>query len=328
MEFPRRIIVVFVDGVGLGEADAATNPLVCADLPVLRDLLDGAPVVAASAPLHTARAALLGLDATLGLEGTPQSGTGQTALLTGHNAAARYGRHFGPWVPASLRALLREENVLVAAQRAGRSVAFANAYPEELFSLPVPPSVGRRTGAPVPSDAGRRTRRTPRYLEAGPPMAALAAGVLTRHTEALARGEAIASEITNEGWRDRLGRTDLPVITPGEAGRNLAGIGAEHDLTLFAHYSTDYAGHAGRMDRGVEAAQRLDAFLGGVLNAMPEDMTVIVASDHGNLEDVRAGHTRNPALALVFGGDLAALCDGWQAITDVAPAILRSLEAL
>jgi len=321
----RRVILVFVDGVGLGADDPSKNAFAAARLPVLRGLLEGAAPVAGIAPLHTARASLLGLDATLGLPGAPQSGTGQAALLTGQNAAARFGRHFGPWVPASLRPMLRAQNVLVAAQRAGRTVAFANAYPEELFSLPVPAPVQRSTGVPLPSDAGRRARGMPRYLEAGPPMAALAAGVLTRHTDALARGEAVASEITNDGWREGLGRTDLPVITPHDAGRNLARLGAQHDLTLFAHYATDYAGHSGRMDRAVEAVERVDAFLGGLHAAMTPDTTVIVTSDHGNIEDVGVGHTRNPVLTLVTGHDHAALSEGWTVITDVAPAILRAL---
>ena len=69
------------------------------------------------------------LDATLGVDGLPQSGTGQTALLTGENAADLQGRHFGPWVPVALRPLVEGRSVLQRALDAGRSAAFANAYP-------------------------------------------------------------------------------------------------------------------------------------------------------------------------------------------------------
>ena len=41
-----RIVVVFLDGVGLGEHDSAVNPLVAARLPVMAGLMDGAPLVA------------------------------------------------------------------------------------------------------------------------------------------------------------------------------------------------------------------------------------------------------------------------------------------
>src|SRR5919108_3810781 len=111
-----RVLLVFLDGVGLGDDDASYNPFVTASLPVLHALLDARPIVRASAPFHAARASLVALDATLGVAGTPQSGTGQATLLTGVNAAQRCGRHFGPWVPAQLRPLVRNENVLVRAQ--------------------------------------------------------------------------------------------------------------------------------------------------------------------------------------------------------------------
>jgi len=315
-----RILFVFIDGVGLGEGEAAFNAFVTARLPTLDAVLDGAKAIVRTTVLSTRYATLLPLNATLGMDGTPQSGTGQTSLLTGINAAQRYGRHFGPWVPSSLRTLLRKENVLARAMASGCQVAFANAYPEELFiELPAltPVAVARPEAPP--------RRRTPRFLQAGPPLAAIGAGLLTRHTTALERGDAIASEITNDGWRDRLGRTNLPVITPAEAGHNLARIAASHDLTLFAHYSTDYAGHEERLDHAVLALERVDAFVGGILEAAPDDLLLIIASDHGNLEDARSGHTRNPAIGLAVGRDHEAAAP-WTSILDVTPAILSILE--
>src|SRR5687768_17734503 len=107
------------------------------------------------------------------MPGVPQSGTGQFTLLTGRNGAHAFGRHYGPYVPTALRQELRETNVMTIARRAGRSVAFANAYPEELFG-----------GSPAEADAAAVGP-----LRAGPPLAALGAGVLTRHTKELHEGD-------------------------------------------------------------------------------------------------------------------------------------------
>src|SRR5438067_435351 len=107
-----RVLLFFVDGVGLGDDDPAINPFVTARIPTLNSMLDGAPPTRASAGARTTRASLVGLDAQLGVPGLPQSGTGQTALLTGHNAPQTFGRHFGPWVPVRLRALVAGESVL------------------------------------------------------------------------------------------------------------------------------------------------------------------------------------------------------------------------
>lgn len=300
------VLLLFLDGVGLAPA-GEHNPFARAGLPVLRSLLDGVAPFAEHVGRTTSHASLHALDAVLGMDGLPQSGTGQAALFTGTDAIAQHGRHFGPWVPTTLRPMLAETNLLVRAQTDGYDVAFANAYPEEAVAM-------LRSGA----------RRLPAFLRAGPPLAAHAAGLLTLHTPELARGTAIASEITNTGWRTKLHR-DVPDITAAHAGRNLAAIVEAHDLTMFAHYQTDTVGHMREMEPAVEALERVDAFLGGLMAALPEGATIVIASDHGNIEDVRVQHTRNPALGMVIGagaGDAKL-----SAITDVVPFIRRLLRS-
>lgn len=324
-----RVLLLFVDGVGLGPDDPSSNPFLHARLPFLQELMGGMPLVRGTAPAHAERASLAAVDATLGHAGTPQSGTGQATLLTGADAVALHGRHFGPWVPARLQQLVREENVLTRAAAAGRRVAFANAYPEEVLDL-VADGTGGRPAPPLPSDAPARSnrahRRAPSFMRAGPPLAALGAGVLNRHTADLERGDAVASEITNEGWRRMLGRTSVPAIDAVAAGSNLAAIAAAHDLTLFAHYATDYAGHRRDMAGAVEALERLDAFLRGIVASLPGDMLLLMVSDHGNIEDIRTGHTRNPAVGLVVGPEHVELSRRLHTLTDVTPSILDALS--
>lgn len=296
------VLIVFLDGVGVGPGDAEINPFVRAELPTLRALLGGTiptleetGLVVGSNPHRTAVA--LALDATMGVEGLPQSGTGQTALFTGRNAAREFGRHFGPWVPVGLRPLLQEEGLLQRARDAGRSTAFANAYPARW--------------------AEHRSARRP----AAPPLMALSAGLLTRYAEELARGDAVASEIVTDGWRRHLGY-DGPEVTAEEAGEHLGRISAGHQLTLYAHWATDTVGHRGTMPEAQGALERVDRFLGGVLRTLPDDHLLLVTSDHGNLEDVRVGHTRNPALTILAGPDAATRAGGLRTLMDVTPAVL------
>ena len=302
---PRRALLVFLDGVGVGPGDAAYNPFAAAHLPRIGELLGGRlPVLehlGAGGRIVAERAVLAAADATMGVPGLPQSGTGQTALLTGRNGAAEYGRHFGPWVPTGLRPLLAAENLLRRALDAGRRVAFANAYP--VAGVPADPRIFRRP--------------------AGPMLAAQSAGALTRGPAELAAGEAVASSITNERWREHLGSA-IPDATPGEAARTLARIAAGADLTLFAHYDTDYTGHRGDMPAAAAALERVDAFLGALADALPPDALLVVSSDHGNVEDVRAGHTANPVPVLAIGAGREAFAEV-RSITGVAPAILGAL---
>ena len=309
-----RVLFLFVDGVGLGPAEE-TNPFTAARIPTLEALLDGRRPYAGVGPHSGGDATLVPLDPTHRADGTPQSGTGHTTLLTGEDAVALFGRHYGPWVPTALRPLVAERSILARAREAGLRVAFANAYPEELMDR-VP------SGVPV-AEAVTSGRLGP--LRSGPPLAALGAGLLTRHTDALARGDALASEITNDGWIERLHRTALPRVTPEAAGRNLAAISAGHDLTLFAYYTPDYVGHRGTWAEAVEALERLDRCLVGVLDGLPEDVLLVVASDHGNIEDTTREHTLNPALGLVVGPGHAAVAGRLEHLWDVPRVMLEVL---
>jgi len=303
------VLVIFLDGVGIGEADPAANPFFATELPTLSALVERPPSLSdlhRSGQLHGRPTAAFPIDATLGVEGTPQSGTGQTALLTGRNGALEFGRHFGPWIPTALRPAVRDENLLVRARTAGRTVAFANAYP--------------------PGWPGERSRRR----VAGPPLAALGAGALTRHAEHLARSEALTSGIVNEAWIEHLGPSDLPRPSAREAGRTLARIASTADLTLFAHYATDTAGHTQEMAPAVAALERVDALLSGVMEALPADHRMVVVSDHGNLEDIRTGHTRNPALGMVVdsveGTDAATVAADMVSLVEVPRVVLGLLD--
>lgn len=276
---PGRVLFVFLDGVGVGESDPAVNPFVAAAdrIPSLATLMGGRVPTLDDPYGGGGGGHAFPLGATLDMDGTPQSGTGQVALLTGESAAEIFGRHFGPWTPVSLRPLVEERSVLRTARARGLNVAFANAYPR---GWP-----GKR--------GGRRL--------AGPPLAARGAGVLDRHEEALGRGEAVSSEIVNDSWREHLGHPELPRVTVEEAGANLARISRSADLTLYAHYATDTAGHRRSRADAIDALLRVDGFLSGLRAELSADTLLLIASDHGNIEDVRGGHTRNPALGIASG---------------------------
>src|SRR5512134_3749832 len=128
-----RVLMFFLDGVGIGRKDPEENQLLVARLPVLTELLGGKLPTLRHRGWSEAPATLLPLDATLGVPGLPQSGTGQTALFTGVNAARLLGRHFGPYPHSALRKIIGEKNIFHQLKRRGKRVCFANAYPEQFF---------------------------------------------------------------------------------------------------------------------------------------------------------------------------------------------------
>ena len=105
------VLVLFFDGIGIGEDDAGRNPFAAIDARRLaplaaRELDDGSLFRA--------------LDATLGIPGLPQSATGQTTLLTGVNAARVLGRHQTGVPGPTLRPILERESLFLKLVQAGR----------------------------------------------------------------------------------------------------------------------------------------------------------------------------------------------------------------
>lgn len=291
---------VFVDGVGLAPA-ADHNPLSRVRMPTLEGLIGG-PLVLESA---TRRPQLLleALDAGLGVDGLPQSATGQTALLTGHNGARTLGRH-QPAIPgAQLRALLERESLFLKLRRVGYSATFANAYTDTYLER-------------LESGRGRASATT---------LAVRAAGLHFRRLTELEAGTAVTWDIE----RDLFARREPGVesVTSLAAGRHLAAVAREHDFTLFETFLTDLAGHRRWGVEPEEALRRLDGLIAGVEAAAPPELTWLLTSDHGNLEDERTtSHSRNP-VPLLVRGPLAPRFSGLESILEVAPAIQEALAS-
>lgn len=310
-----RILWIFVDGVGLAPA-GPDNPFSTTPLPTLEGLLGGPLVwdVAGSAGTAPDGApwTLTALDARLGVPGLPQSATGQTALFTGVNAPRHMGRHVTAFPGPRLREILQEHGVLGRARAAGRSVTFANAYTE-----------------------GYRKRLETSWRRVGATtVTALAAGLELRTVEDLERGEAVTWDVT----RDLFGRSpakpetprrlpEVAPVNPADAGRHLALLAARHELTLWETFLTDLVGHRRLEVTPGEALERVDGLLGGVLAHRPAELTVVLTSDHGNLEDMaHRVHTENP-VPLLAVGPRASRFAALEALTDVAPAVLDALNA-
>lgn len=286
------VVLILVDGVGVGER-GPQNPLDGAGSPFFGNFR-GEPL---AAPRGGAAALT---DARLGVEGLPQSASGQASIITGENAPAILGRHQSAFAGGSLRPLLRERSLFGRLGRAGLRVAHANVAPSSV--------------------ARRRVRTVSAWT-----VAAEEAGLAPRTLGDVASGGALHHDFTNESLIAY--GCDLPRLSPEEAGGRLAAIAAAADFCAFEYFLTDAAGHAGDAALARRHVARLDRFLEALLEATDlERSTVVVTSDHGNLEDLSTGsHTLNPVATLVWGDRAAETARGIATLLDIAPAVERLL---
>lgn len=285
------VLFVFLDGVGLGSDDPEINPLAASRLPGLRSLLGGAPT--ASLPERGEPVLFRALDATLGHEGLPQSATGQTTLLTGVNAADVMRGHYGPWPGPTLKEVLADHTLF---HLAPGGAVLANAYPDRYFR-----SVGTR-----------------RFRPSAPVVAAQAAGVRLRTVADYEEGAAVAADLTGAYFAEVA--PGATVLEAGVAGARLRRLAAGHAFTFFDVWLTDRLGHERARDAALKLLEDLDAFLMGVLDDLG-DVTLVLTSDHGNLEDLSTkSHTRNPVPLLVAGQGAEAFAEVSR-IEQVAQAV-------
>ena len=306
-----RVLLLFLDGVGIGRRDPHVNPFFAANLPALRSMFDGELPSLHSRRASSRSATLIPLDPNLGVAGLPQSGTGQTALFTGVNAPRLVGKHFGPYPYSTLKPVLQERNIFRRLLFADRSVAFANAFPDRFFEYARQPRA-------------RLTVTTLSCQYAGIP--------LRTHVE-LAAGTAVSADITGAGWA-ALGHRHVPLLEPAEAGRRVARLTRDHDFVLFEYWKTDHAGHSQSMHEAVEVLEKFDGFLVGIMEGLDTRETLLlITSDHGNLEDLSTkSHTRNPVPLILYGfhhAEHARELDaaGTPDLTHITPFILRLLHA-
>lgn len=295
----RRVLLVFVDGVGIGQNDPAVNPIVAAATPVL-DALLGRKLAGFAAPFSHDGAFVVPADATLGLPGLPQSATGQTALLTGVNAAEVEGRHVTAYPTKALREVLSGHNLFRRVRETGGTAALANTYTPNYFQA---------------VEAGQ-------LRHAAFTFSALAAGVRLRGLDDLLAGRSIFHDLTNA--RLRAWGYDVPARTPRESGQVLGRLSRDYHFTAFEFFLSDLAAHHRIPLAEADVVGMIDALIGGVLDSVSLDETlVLMISDHGNLEDVRAhAHTRNPVPAVLVGAGREEVGGRIGTLTDVAPAIV------
>ena len=300
-----RILTLFLDGIGLGEDDPASNPFAIADTPVMRGLANGRRWLAATGPQESANAIFVPTDARLGIPGRPQSGTGQASLLTGINAPQLIGRHYGPKPEAKTRALIAQHSYFKRLERRGKSARLLTAYPPRLLA-----------------DFARG-----KTLRSSVQQAAYESGIPHFTIDDVIRRRALTAEWTTEGWRRHLGFADLPEYSPTEAGKLLASLSQKFDFSFHSHWLTDRIGHRGTLEQGVEILERFDAVLGGVLaDWRANEGLVVITSDHGNMEDLSTRrHTLNDVPTVVIGERAAEFARDFRSLTDFAPACDRML---
>ncbi len=285
------ILLLFFDGVGIAPPDTKANP-------ITEFINRPFPVGNHEYDFH--EGILVPTDATLGIDGLPQSATGQTTILTGVNAAAIEGRHVTAYPTTKLRRLITDQSLLKTIKEAGATPTFANAYHPDYFR-----------------------RKHTRYSVST--WAWLAAGIDYLTIDDLRQGTAVSHDITNE-FMHRYGYA-VPIREPEETGQILANMLDKYDFVFFEYILTDRCGHRQDMAEAVVRLGQIAGLMTKLLQAADlGESTVMLTSDHGNLEDLSVKtHTLNPVPTILWGRHARMMAEQIRSIQDIAPVVLQEI---
>ncbi|MFQ3565529.1 MAG: hypothetical protein SNJ59_00885 [Aggregatilineales bacterium] len=297
----RRILLIFVDGIGLGDDDPSINPFATAQTPTLNALAGGKRWLRDAGRQKTERSFFIPTDPRMGVPGRPQSASGQAAILTGRNVPALIGEHYGPRPNEAIRELLAQDNFFKQVVAQGKSAALIEAYPPQFHRA---------------INSGKRLRSS--YQQA-----VHEAGLPLLGEDSIYAGEALAVDWTGEGWRTQLGYHDTPIYSPFEAGQRMVAIARRYDFAFFSHWITDMLGHRGTLNEGIRLLETFDRVMEGALDAWDDrEGLMIITSDHGNFEDMsHSKHTENDVPTVIIGAEREAFAEKIHTLSDLVPAM-------
>lgn len=289
------VILFFIDGLGIGQR-GESNPLSqIKNIEPLGNFQNEKNEIIFDG-------VLIPTDPRLGIEGRPQSASGQTTILTGINAPKHLGVHKQGFPNQILRDVIAEYSIFLQLKNLKiEPNVFANAYTPKFFS------------------------ETPRWKSATT-CAMEAAGNSFRKLPDLFGRKALFHDFTNRHLIE-LG-FDAPIFSPLDASGILAELVSNHRFTLYEYFITDKIGHAQDFEKAAEYLPPLAEFIRKTLQKINlEKTTFILTSDHGNIEDLSVrNHTLNDVPTIIWGRKKHEAAKMIKDLSDITPTIINLLS--
>lgn len=266
-----NVIFIFVDGLGIGLNNPSFNPC-CSSKHLI---------------FHPENKNILGgqiyrLDSCLGVQGLPQSATGQTTIYTGKNASQLIGKHLFGFPNKQLKSLIAKYSIFCELKISGFSCRFVNAFRPVFFTTP---EIFSNINLSATSEMNK------------------SAGLAFSSLKDIRKEKALYHDYTNSELIDK--GFDVPKFDAKRAANILLNLSDKYDFILYEYFLTDFAGHKKNMEYAIYRLNEIESLIYHVLiESRKLNKIVIVCSDHGNIEDLRTkSHTYNPAFCALWGNN-------------------------
>ncbi|MBU1077794.1 MAG: alkaline phosphatase family protein [Spirochaetes bacterium] len=314
----KKIVFIFIDGLGIGNR-SENNPFFKYNSGIFSFFDDD---ISGHGIIKIPEGFLIPLDAQLGMEGAPQSATGQSTLFTGINTVDVLKKHLWGFPNKALRKILMQDNLLLKVKNMGYRSVFLNCYPVYADEL-------SRGLLELNEDGDYSVRDKKSSLSTLLKMISvttiMALSIRQRFAgiQELIERKCIYQDFTNRLLKKR--HPEVPLFSAKEAAYIIIARIKEYDFILYEYFQTDKAGHSRDNDRAKQIAEDLDLFVKTILENLDLDQTVLcICSDHGNFEDLSIRtHTENKIPFYIFTRrELNKSLERLKSLQDVYPFIV------
>lgn len=292
MIFSMAVILIFLDGIGIGDNNLDYNPCLCSQLNLF--------LSNTSLPFNGKK---YSLDATLNVNGLPQSATGQTTIYTGINAARLIGKHLFGFPNEELKRILEQNSLFVRLESRGYKCQFINAFRPIFFTSP---ELFKNMRMSATTEMNR------------------SAGLEFNSIKDIKNKKALYHDFTNSEIISK--GFQIPEFDATIAAEILVNQSKEYDLILYEYFLTDKAGHSRNMKYAISEINKVEKLIYNVAEKIFKTKDdLVVCSDHGNIENLRSkSHTLNPAF---FGTWTTKEFGSLNSILDIYSLIINLLES-
>jgi 2,3-bisphosphoglycerate-independent phosphoglycerate mutase len=310
-----RIIFIFLDGVGIGQS-AVTNPFYAARTEWLPFFTNGC-ILPDQTPVKA-------IDARLGVEGMPMSATGQTSLFTGVNVPALLREHRDSYPDLIMRKIIKEKSIFTELRKRHLNPRFLNVFPGSYY-LYTPENIYIRSDgefylSPVFKSRVRRS------------LSATTCMMIANHMRPFGENDiinerALFHDFTNRSLDGSF--PDLPAFSPEKAAEIIANTSKSYDLLLYEYFQTDLFGHGFDYSDCLDLVRQLNRLVKRLVSLLDRERdTLLITSDHGNLEDNTTQlHTYNPVPLWIWGNHSHELRSRIENLAEVKPALLEIFDS-
>jgi hypothetical protein len=309
-----RLIFIFLDGVGIGKP-LKSNPFYAAKTEFLpfynfhNTMPDKTPIKA--------------IDSLLGIDGVPQSATGQTSLYTGENIPAILNKHKGSFPDKIMRRFIKQKNIFSSLKNKNLKVKFINSYPvySKFFTNKYVKILDNGRfffSDEFPHIFKKRISTTSCMM--------ISNGLIPFDEKDIINERSIYQDFTNCSLIKK--GLNVPAFTSEKAAEIIYNSSKGFDFVLYEYFQTDIYGHRHSINDCIYLLKKLNKLIGKLITLLDENRdTLLITSDHGNIEDCsNRTHTLNPVPLIVWGNKSDKLRNRIKSLVDVTPAIEEFFE--